>query len=58
MKSIAVSYVKNHKALLLKYVARGERFTITKHGKPIAILEQHSTKSSTSEQNLFELGLV
>jgi prevent-host-death family protein len=51
MKSFEISYVKNHMALLLKYVERGERFTITKHGKPIAILEPHATKSIISEEN-------
>jgi prevent-host-death family protein len=59
MKSFEIGYVKNHMALLLKYVARGERLTITKHGKPIAILEPQSTKSIASEENsLFAEGLA
>lgn len=29
---------KTHLAALLKRVARGERITITKHGKPVAML--------------------
>jgi prevent-host-death family protein len=29
---------KTHLAALLKRVARGERITITKHGRPIALL--------------------
>ncbi len=38
MKSIGAYEAKTHLARLLDEVAKGERITITKHGRPVAIL--------------------
>jgi prevent-host-death family protein len=38
METISSSEAKTHLAQLLERVAKGEEFTITKHGKPIARL--------------------
>ena len=39
METIGAFEAKTHLAALLERVSRGERFTITRHGKPIARLE-------------------
>lgn len=38
MKSIGSYEAKTHLPMLLKQVAQGETFTITKHGLPVAML--------------------
>jgi len=38
MKTVAAFQAKTHLAALLARVAKGERFTITKHGVPVAML--------------------
>jgi len=38
METIGAFEAKTHLASLLERVARGERFTITRHGKPVAQL--------------------
>jgi prevent-host-death family protein len=38
MKKIGAFEAKTHLSRLLDEVARGERFTITKHGVPVAVL--------------------
>ncbi len=38
MNEVGAYEAKTHLAQLLKRVSRGERFTITKHGVPVAVL--------------------
>ncbi len=38
MNEVGAYEAKTHLAQLLKRVGRGERFTITKHGVPVAVL--------------------
>ncbi len=38
MKSIGAYHAKTHLSALLEEVRRGERFTIVKHGVPVALL--------------------
>jgi prevent-host-death family protein len=38
MKSVGAYEAKTHLPRLLDEVARGERITITKHGRPVAVL--------------------
>ena len=38
MKTIGAFEAKTHLSQLLEQVARGERFTITRHGVPVAVL--------------------
>jgi prevent-host-death family protein len=38
MKSVGSYHAKTHLSRLIEEVARGERFTITRHGVPVAVL--------------------
>ena len=44
MESVGSFEAKTHLAQLLERVAKGEEFTITKHGKPVARLVSAATK--------------
>jgi len=43
MESIGAYEAKTHLPRLLERVAKGERFTITKHGVPVAVLQPPTT---------------
>ena len=55
MKSLVGSYeAKTHLPSLLERVAKGERFTITKHGKPIAQLVPVEQEETTDVRAVIE----
>ncbi len=45
METIGAYEAKTHLPQLLKRIAKGERFTITKHGVPVATLQAPATTS-------------
>ncbi len=47
MESVGSFEAKTHLAQLLERVAKGEEFTITKHGKPVARLVSSSAAAAT-----------
>jgi prevent-host-death family protein len=55
MESLVGSYeAKTHLPSLLERVARGERFTITKHGKPVARLVPVEAEATTDVRQVVE----
>ncbi|HKY62809.1 MAG TPA: type II toxin-antitoxin system prevent-host-death family antitoxin [bacterium] len=56
MEEIGVYEAKTHLPALLERVAKGEKITITKHGKPIALLVPTLTEKKRSiEEVIAEL---
>ena len=52
MDTVGSFDAKTHLPKLLERVARGEKITITKHGKPVAILVPPPSQSSNDVQQL------
>lgn len=55
MKSFGVYEAKNRLTELLKAVANGESFMLTKHGKPIASIQPYRPEGSAVKQGVSEL---
>jgi prevent-host-death family protein len=54
VKSIGAFEAKTHLSQLLEQVARGERFTITRHGVPVAVLGPVSAPERHAVQGVVE----
>lgn len=52
MKTVGSYAAKTHLPRLLDEVERGERITITKHGRPVAMLVPHETPTTVDAQAL------
>lgn len=50
MKTVGVYEAKTHLARLLDEVERGESITITRHGKPVAVLKAPDTEAAKQER--------
>lgn len=57
MESVGAYVAKTHLSSLLDRVAKGERFTITKHGVPVAVLSPVAEKSREKVARAIE-GLI
>jgi prevent-host-death family protein len=55
MTSVGSFEAKTHLPRLLERVARGERTTITKHGRPVAMLVPPPTEKADVEEPVREL---
>jgi len=49
MKTIGAFEAKTHLSKLIDRVSKGERFTITRHGVPVAVLAPVSTDAPTRD---------
>ena len=54
MKTIGAYEAKTHLSKLLERVARGERFTITKHGIPVATLQPYDPEMQVDIDEVIE----
>jgi prevent-host-death family protein len=54
MRTIGAYEAKTHLPRLLDEVAKGERITITKHGRPVAILVPPDTEPARDVEALME----
>jgi len=54
METVGAYEAKTHLPRLLDRVARGEKITITRHGAPVAVLQQPENKSFTDVRETIE----
>lgn len=52
MKTIGAYEAKTHLPRLLDEVEKGERITITKHGRPVAVLIPHGSSTVLDREDL------
>ncbi len=52
MSTVGAYEAKTHLPKLLNRVAKGEKITITKHGVPVAVLQQPDQTKKTSPQSV------
>jgi prevent-host-death family protein len=54
METVGAYEAKTHLPKLLEKVARGEKITITRHGSPVAVLQQPENKSFENVRGTIE----
>ena len=52
METVGAYEAKTHLPKLLERVIKGERITITKHGVPVAVLQQPASLKKTDPKNI------
>ena len=52
METVSAYEAKTHLSKLLERVTKGERFTITKHGAPIALLQPPPSQKKSSPKEI------